>query len=57
MKLALDEMISATVAEQPRGRDRDVEAVRSIVTYNRDNFLELDRLYRGGNRRLSLIHI
>ena len=73
MKLMLDEMISAAVAEQLRGRDRDVEAVserrelrgltdedlfdyaqraeRSVVTYNRDDFLELDRRYRGENRR------
>jgi hypothetical protein len=73
VKLLLDEMISALVAEQLRGRDRDVEAVsesrelrglsdadlfayaqtatRSVVTYNRDDFLELDRLCRGGNRR------
>ena len=72
MKLLLDEMISAVVAEQLRARDRDVEAVikrrelrgltdrdlfeyaqaaeRSLVTYNRDDFLELDRLYRGENR-------
>ena len=69
MKLLLDEMISAVVAEQLRARDRDVEAVserrelrgltdhdlfeyaqtaqRSLVTYNRDDFLELDRRYRG----------
>ena len=72
MKLLLDEMLSAVVAEQLRGRERDVEAVserrelrgltdrdlfeyaqgaeRSFVTYNRDDFLELDRLYRGENR-------
>jgi hypothetical protein len=72
VKLLLDEMISAAVAEQLRGRDRDVEAVserrelrglsdadlfeyaqtatRPVVTYNRDDFLELDRLYRGENR-------
>lgn len=65
MKLLLDEMLSAVVAEQLRGRGRDVEAVsqrrqlrgltdrdlfeyaqsgeRSLVTYNRDDFLELDR--------------
>ncbi len=69
MKLLLDEMISAVLAEQLRGRDRDVEAVserqdlrgltdgdlfeyaqttqRAVVTYNRDDFLELDRRYRG----------
>ena len=73
MKLLLDEMISAVVAEQLRGRHRDVEAVserrelrgisdadlfgyaqaaeRSTVTYNRDDFLELDRRYRSENRR------
>ncbi len=72
MKLLLDEMISAVVAEQLRARDQDVEAVierrelrgltdrdlfeyaqaaeRSLVTYNRDDFLELDRLYLGENR-------
>ena len=72
MKLLLDEMLSAVVAEQLRGRERDVEAVserrelrgltdrdlfeyaqsagRSLVTYNRDDFLELDRLYRGESR-------
>ena len=72
MKLLLDEMLPAVVAEQLRGRERDVEAVgerrelrgladrdlfeyaqgaeRSLVTYNRNDFLELDRLYRGGNR-------
>lgn len=72
MKLLLDEMISAVVAEQLRARRRDVEAVserrelrglsdadlfayaqsaeRSIVTYNRDDFLELDRRYRGEDR-------
>ncbi len=72
MKLLLDEMVSAVVAEQLRGREHDVEAVsdrrelrgltdrdlfecaqgaeRSLVTYNRDDFLVLDRLYRGENR-------
>ena len=72
MKLLLDEMISAVVAEQLGARDRDVEAVserrdlrgladrdlfeyaqtaqRSLVTYNRDDFLELDRQYRVENR-------
>ena len=72
MKLLLDEMISAVVAEQLRGRNRDVEAIserrelrgltdqdlfeyvqtaeRTAVTYNRDDFLELDRRYRGENR-------
>ena len=72
MKLLLDEMISAVVAVQLRGRDHDVEAVserrelrglshadlfeyaqgaeRSLVTYNRDDFLELDRLYPAEHR-------
>jgi predicted nuclease of predicted toxin-antitoxin system len=72
VKLLLDEMLSAVVAEQLRGRERDVEAVserrelrgltdrdlfeyaqgaeRSLVTCNRDDFLELDRLYRGESR-------
>lgn len=72
MKLLLDEMLSAVVAGQLRGRGLDVEAVserrelrgltdrdlfeyaqgneRSLVTYNRDDFLELDRRYRGENR-------
>ena len=73
MKLLLDEMISAVVAEQLRARGHDVEAVseqrelrgladerlfgyaqdtgRAVVTYNRDDFLELDRRYRGRDRR------
>jgi predicted nuclease of predicted toxin-antitoxin system len=72
VKLLLDEMISAVVAEQLRGRGRDVDAVserrelrglsdadlfeyaqtveRSIVTYNRDDFLELDRRHRAQGR-------
>lgn len=72
MKLLLDEMISAVVADQLRARGRDVEAVserrelrgvaeeelfeyaqeaqRAVVTYNRDDFLELDRRYRGRDR-------
>jgi Domain of unknown function (DUF5615) len=79
VKLLLDEMLSAVVAERLRGRARDVEAVseqrdlrgltdrdlfehaqgaeRSLVTYNRDDFLELDRLYRGENRSHSGIVI
>lgn len=72
MKLLLDEMISAVVAERLRTRGRDVEAVseqrdlrglpdlelfehaqaaeRSVVTYNRDDFLELDRRFRSQGR-------
>jgi hypothetical protein len=72
MKLLVDEMISAVVAEQLRVRGCDVEAVselrelrgltdeelfeyaqeteRAVVTYNRDDFLELDRRYRGRDR-------
>jgi hypothetical protein len=72
VKLLLDEMVSAVVAERLRARGRDVEAVserrelrglideelfeyaqeaeRAVVTYNRDDFLELDRRYRGRDR-------
>jgi predicted nuclease of predicted toxin-antitoxin system len=72
VKLLLDEMISAVVAEHLRDHDDDVEAVlergelrgltdrdlfeyaqaagRSLVTYNRDDFLELDRRYRSEDR-------
>lgn len=79
MKLLLDEVISAVVAEQLRGRDRNVEAVserrelrglvdedlfeyaqaaeRSVVTYNRDDFLELDRRFRSEGRDHSGIVI
>ena len=79
MKLLLDEMISAVVAEQLRVRERDVEAVgerrelrglvdedlfeyaqtgeRSVVTYNRDDFLELDRRFRSQGRNHSGIVI
>ena len=68
MKLLLDEMLSATIAEQLRDRGHDVVAVaerpelrgladgdlfefaqeagRAVVTYNRDDFLALDRQYR-----------
>ena len=75
MKLLLDEMISAAVAEQLRMRGRDVEAAserrelrglsdeelflyaqaaeRSVVTYNRDDFLELDRRFRSQGRNHS----
>jgi hypothetical protein len=72
VKLLLDEMISAVVAQQLRTRERDAEAVserrelrgvsdeelfsyaqaaeRSVVTYNRDDFLELDRRFRSQGR-------
>jgi hypothetical protein len=72
VKLVLDEMISALVAEQLRARGRDVVAVcehrelrglpdeqvfeyaqaaeQSVATYNRDDFLELDRRFRSQNR-------
>jgi hypothetical protein len=72
VKLLLDEMISAVIAEQLRARDRAVEAVserrelrgladeevfeyaqateRSLVTYNQDDFLELDRRFRSQGR-------
>jgi predicted nuclease of predicted toxin-antitoxin system len=73
VKLLLDEMIAAVVAEQLRQRDRHVEAVserrelrglpdgdlfqfaqaaqRSLVTYNRDDFLDLDHRFRSQDRR------
>jgi predicted nuclease of predicted toxin-antitoxin system len=72
VRLLLDEMISAVVAEQLRARDREVEAIserrelrgladedvfayaqateRSLVTYNRHDFLELDRRFRSQDR-------
>ncbi len=72
MKLLLDEMLSAVIAERLRGRGYDVSAVqdrselrgladpdlfehaqheqRAIVTYNRDDFLALDREYRARGR-------
>jgi hypothetical protein len=72
VRLLLDEMLSAVIAEQLRGRDHDVVAVderpelrglsdpdlfehaqraqRAIVTYNREDFLALDRLYRAEGR-------
>jgi predicted nuclease of predicted toxin-antitoxin system len=68
VKLLLDEMLSAQIAEQIRARGHDVFAVdetpelrgfadpdlftqaqeqeRAIVTYNREDFLALDREYR-----------
>lgn len=79
MKLLLDEMISAVVAEQLGVRERDVEAVSerrelrglpdeevfeyaqsaewSVVTYNRGDFLELDRRFRSQGRNHSGIVI
>jgi len=73
VKLLLDEMISAVVAERLRARGHDVEAVcerrelrgltdedvfeyaqtqeRALVTYNRDDYLELDRRFRSQDRR------
>jgi Domain of unknown function (DUF5615) len=79
VKLLLDEMISAVVAEHLRLRGRDVEAVserrelrgladedlfeyaqaaaRSVVTYNRADFLELDRRLRSQGRNHSGIVI
>ena len=72
MKLLLDEMLPATIAEQLRHRGHDVAAIgehpelrglpdpelfehcggelRAIVTYNRDDYLELDRQYRSQGR-------
>lgn len=72
MKLLLDEMLPAAIAEQLRHRRHDVVAVaehpelrglpdpelfehcglelRAIVTYNRDDYLELDRQYRSQER-------
>ncbi len=68
MRLLLDEMLSADIAEGLRARGRDVIAVvehdelrgladeeqferaqseqRAMVTYNRDDYLEIDRSYR-----------
>jgi hypothetical protein len=79
VRLLLDEMISAVVAERLRARERDVEtaterpelrglpdlgvfryaqaAERSVVTYNRDDFLELDRWFRSQGRNHSGIVI
>lgn len=72
MKLLLDEMLAARIAEQLRERRREVVAVserpelrglpddglferaqeekRAIVTYNREDFLALDRRYRDAGR-------
>ena len=70
MKLLLDEMLSAQIAEQTRSRGHDALAVdetpelrglpdpdlfarvqeRAIVTYNREDFLALDREYRSRQR-------
>lgn len=72
MKLLLDEMLSALIAKQLRGRGHDVRAVdespelrgfsdpdvfahaqreeRAIVTYNREDFLALDREYASRQR-------
>jgi uncharacterized protein DUF5615 len=72
VKLLLDEMLPAVIAERLRGRGHDVGAVqertelrgltdpdlfehaqleqRAVVTYNRDDFLALDREYRAHGR-------
>jgi hypothetical protein len=72
LRLLLDEMLPAAIAEGLRSRGRDVVAVvetpdlrglsdpelferaqqdrRVTVTYNRDDFLALDRLYRAAGR-------
>ncbi len=72
MKLLLDEMLSAAIAEQLRKHDFDATAVeesftlrgladsdlfdqaqqdgRTLVTYNREDFLALDRVYRDQGR-------
>lgn len=72
MKLLLDEMLPAAIAEQLRQRGHDVIAVSehpelpglpdpellehcgreqgAIVTYNGDDYLELDRRYRSEGR-------
>jgi predicted nuclease of predicted toxin-antitoxin system len=72
VKLLLDEMLSAQIAEQIRSRGHDALAVdetpelrgfpdpdlfaqpqeqeRAIVTYNREDFLALDREYRSHQR-------
>jgi hypothetical protein len=75
VRILLDEMLPATIAEQLRRRGHDVEAVserpelrglpdpelfdhaaregRAVVTYNRDDYLELDRRYRSAGRAHS----
>ena len=72
MKLLLEEMLSAGIAEQLRVRGHDVHAInedtelrglsdpevfarsqqesRAIVTYNREDFLALDREYSSRRR-------
>lgn len=72
MRLLLDEMLPAAIAEQLRDSGHDVVAVnerpelrglpdpelferaqregRAVVTYNRDDFLALDREYRRAGR-------
>jgi nucleoside-diphosphate-sugar epimerase len=72
VKLLLDEMLPARIAEELRKRGYDVRAVdetaslrgladpdlfeeaqrdgRAIVTYNREDFLALDREYRSAER-------
>lgn len=72
MKVLLDGMLSAVIAEQLRDRGHDISAAvergdlrgladpdlfehaqreqRAIVTYNREDFLALDRQYRADTR-------
>lgn len=72
LRLILDEMLSAVIAQQLRGRGHDVCAVterpelrglpdsdlfehvqrerRALVTYNREDYLALDRRYRSEGR-------
>lgn len=72
MRILLDEMLPAVIAQQLRSRGHDVRAVgerpelrglsdpdlfghaqqdsRAIVTYNREDFLALDRRYRDAGR-------
>lgn len=81
MRLLLDEMLSAVIAEQLRSRGHEVLAVverpelrglsdpdlfehaqrdsRAIVTYNREDFLALDRRYRdagGDHHGIVILH-